>query len=262
MRTLLSRCRILAWCFSLVFVPLASAADVTEGSTSVSIRITTLEGRILPPESKARLRVFVHEDRPAHRVSAPTCEPTNNDTNDVYSFTGWHLPDGGMTYLVNASRAPRAFRAVVTDPLRRAQESWTNADPDKALTDGGSTKIARPRYDGRNVILWKLLPRRTVAVAYIWYLPETGEVLDADMVFNERLPWAINNPDAGDCGGDPKAYDLQAVATHEFGHWFGLDDLYDPVTADLTMHGFVTLGELKKVTLGTGDTLGIAAVAP
>jgi hypothetical protein len=76
------------------------------------------------------------------------------------------------------------------------------------------------------------------------------------------LPWSINDPTLGDCGGDPASYDVQNVATHEFGHWVGLGDIYDPNDSELTMYGYGALGELKKDTLATGDTIGINTVAP
>ena len=41
------------------------------------------------------------------------------------------------------------------------------------------------------------------------------------------------------------------------GHIFGLDDLYDSGDQDLTMYGYGDRGELKKDTLGDGDTLGM-----
>jgi len=55
---------------------------------------------------------------------------------------------------------------------------------------------------------------------------------------------------------------VQDIATHEFGHWVGLDDLYLSLDRDLTMYGYGAGGELKKRTLGTGDITGVRAVAP
>lgn len=247
-----------------VLAPSLVAADVREGETSVRITITDTTGvRELPPEDVTRLRVFVHEEeerRPGHRSSFPVCQPTTNDAVSIYGLTGWHLP-GPFSYRMNTRRAPEAIASSASLAIAAAAQTWAAADADKQLTFAGTTDISRPRYDGNNVVLWKLLPGRTVAAAYVWYHPETGEVLDADMILNTRVSWAVNDP-AGDCGGIAGAYDVQAVVTHEFGHWFGLEDLYDASTADLTMHGIVTVGELKKASLGEGDRLGATAVAP
>lgn len=252
---------------SFVLMPLIAGADVREGDSSVHISITNTGTRELPPEEATRLRVFIHErpegeKRPSHRTPLPTCQLTQNDGDTTYALTGWHVPTGGLSYRINAERAPEAIQGSVAAAIQAATQAWSTEDPDKQLTFAGSTEISRPRYDGNNVVLWKLLPRRAVAAAYIWYNPENDEVLDADMVFNTRAPWAVSDPASGDCGGAANAYDVQAVATHEFGHWFGLEDLYSPVTADLTMHGIVTVGELKKASLGQGDRLGATSVAP
>lgn len=250
-----------------VLAPSIAGADVREGDTSVRITVTDAVGgvRELPPEDVTRLRVFIHteeERRPGHRSSAPVCQPTTNDAASVYGLTGWHLPSGPFSYRINTRRAPDAIASSASSAIAAAAQTWAAADADKQLTFAGTTDISRPRYDGNNVVLWKLLPGRTVAAAYVWYHPSTGEVLDADMVLNTRVAWAANNPANGDCGGVAGAYDAQAIVTHEFGHWFGLEDLYNASTTDLTMHGIVTVGELKKASLGEGDRLGATAVSP
>lgn len=241
----------------LLFTPLSVVAEDTPGVSGMHVTL----GRPLPPESATALRVFVHEERPSHNTF-PVCTATQNDTDETYGLTGWHIPTGGLPYRVNTAFAPSAIRSQVTDVLQAAENTWTAADGDKVLTFAGTTSSIRARYDGQNTILWRSLSRGTVAVAYIWYLPSTGEVLDADMIFSTRVKWSINDPGAGDCGGQATTYDVRAVATHEFGHWLGLDDLYDASDKDLTMYGIVTHTELKKTSLGTGDTNGVSAVAP
>lgn len=48
--------------------------------------------------------------------------------------------------------------------------------------------------------------------------------------------------------------------THEFGHWFVLDDLYSDADYWLTMYGYAGYGETYKQTLGLGDIMGIQAI--
>ncbi len=246
----------------LAGMPVVAGAEIREGEGNVALTITTREGRVLPPVERTRLRVFVHEDRGSHLTKPPACQVTQDDDMETYELPGWHLPAGGISYVVNLDKAPPEVAAGALDALGRAVATWESVDVDKQLTFQGTTDILRPRYDGNNVINWRRISRRTIAVAYIWYDPSTDEVLDVDMVFNARVPWAITDQAAGDCGGTAGAYDLQAVATHELGHWLGLDDLYDASDGDLTMYGYVTMSELKKATLGRGDALGAQAVAP
>ena len=67
-------------------------------------------------------------------------------------------------------------------------------------------------------------------------------VVEVDTAFNNRHPWGILSDDTGECSTVDK-YDLQNIATHEFGHWIGLDDVFAAV--DLTMYLFGAGGELK-----------------
>jgi hypothetical protein len=55
---------------------------------------------------------------------------------------------------------------------------------------------------------------------------------------------------------------VQNIATHEFGHWVGLDDLYATTDKDLTMYGYGETKELKKDSLGLGDITGATTVNP
>jgi hypothetical protein len=44
----------------------------------------------------------------------------------------------------------------------------------------------------------------------------TGEIVESDVFFNSAFSWSVS------ATGDPAAYDLQSVATHEIGHVLGL----------------------------------------
>lgn len=252
-----------ALALALGAAPLLATAAIREGQSTVRISVTTNGVRELPPEDATELRIIVEEDvRQSHRRRVPICQPTLDDTVEAYALTGWRLPAGPFPYFVDTRRADRDIREAVSGAIERAAATWTAADPATQFPFAGPTRAFAPEYDGRNVILWKGLPRGVIAAAYLWVDPVTSEVIDADMVFNSFVDWAVSDPTAGDCGGDPGGYDVQAVATHEFGHFIGLEDLYQPTSVDLSMHGIVTVGELKKASLGRGDVLGALAVAP
>ncbi|HEX2240955.1 MAG TPA: matrixin family metalloprotease [Actinomycetota bacterium] len=106
-------------------------------------------------------------------------------------------------------------------------------------------------FDGQNTIDFAQLGR-PLAVNYLWY--STESILEVDLRFNPKYRWT--NTD-----GSRNAYHVINVATHELGHQLGLDDL-GRAHATLTMFGQIGLGEVNKVTLGTGDLVGASQVSP
>lgn len=214
----------------------------------------------LPPGIK--VRVFIHRPRVVEPNHLGTCTATASDTVLDYGLAGWHLPTAGITWKLNESTVPADIVASdARTAIRNSFATWSSADTQKIFIEGVSTKVKTTKFDGTNAILWKRLSPSTIGVTYVWYRTATGEVAEVDTAFNSRYPWAIF-PSGAECQSSPDAYDVQDIATHEFGHWVGLDDLYGDADVDLTMYGFGAGGELKKRTLGTGDVDGANAVAP
>ena len=211
----------------------------------------------LPPGIS--VRAFIHRPRVVEHNHLGTCTETINDNVNDFGLTGWHLP-ANITWKLNQSSVP----VNTTDAESAIQASFTTWSKlaGTNFIDGGSTNVKNTRLDGTNAILWKRLGASTIGVTYVWYYTTTGEVAEVDTAFNSRYPWRVFT-DSGDCSTQYDAYDVQNIATHEFGHWVGLEDLYDAADKDLTMYGFGAGGELKKRSLGTGDTNGAGAmVAP
>lgn len=103
----------------------------------------------------------------------------------------------------------------------------------------------------QNIISWvKFIPRDYIAIAVMWYDPDTMIIWEFDIVFNTFHNWGID-PVKKD-----RAFDIQNIATHEFGHPVGLDDLYDEIYSELTMYGYSSKGETKKCSLEEGDIAG------
>lgn len=210
----------------------------------------------LPPG--VELRVFIHRPRVLKPNHLGTCTPTNT-APDGFERTPWHL-SGPITWSLNRKTVPASVATGVDSVLSASFDAWY----EHVFIQGPDTKVGRAKLDKVNAILWKKLRRSTLGLTFVWYSRVSGEVVEVDTVFNKRHPWAnFTGPD--ECQRPPEApdaYDLQNIATHEFGHWIGLDDLYDNSDKDLTMYGFGAGGEIKKRTLEAGDSRGVSELAP
>jgi len=153
-------------------------------------------------------------------------------------------------------RAYYSDRLLVTagDPVaavNAAVEAWDTVTAAGLFDYAGVTEKNWYELDGQNTISWvKFIPRDYIAVAVMWYNEETLEIWEFDIVFNTFHRWGI-----GPVKRD-RAFDIQNIATHEFGHPTGLDDLYDELYRELTMYGYSSKGETEKCTLEEGDVAG------
>ena len=102
--------------------------------------------------------------------------------------------------------------------------------------------------------------------------PQTGQVVEADMIFNSNHPYGLLSYDKSKSSDDATSttmarvddtdcqqkYDLQSVATHEAGHFFGLGEDYDAKTATM----FYTTGrcETNKRVLQASDETTMSAL--
>jgi hypothetical protein len=109
--------------------------------------------------------------------------------------------------------------------------------------------------DGRNELSFGDYPKDgVIAVANVWgYFggpPQFREIIEFDILFDTDFTW-------GDADKDNTVMDLENIATHEMGHGWGLDDMYDTACSDVTMYGYSKEGEITKRTLETPDIKGI-----
>jgi hypothetical protein len=88
-------------------------------------------------------------------------------------------------------------------------------------------------------------------IALATYTSGTDGFTDKTKItFNKSLYFNTN--------GDSNAFDVRTIATHEFGHWLTLNDLYDSISGEnkIIMYGYFDRGEIRR-TLTSDDILGI-----
>lgn len=217
-----------------VLVPAgASAAPSSQGATHMHTHIT-YAGR-----------------RTDRATGAANCTDDGGGTN-AYAFGGWKMPGARTTHL-NVGSVPAGLSGVVTQ-LQRSYNKWHNAEPNApkitVATDGGVTQATRNnRFD----LAWGSLSSGVVASTTTWF-DSNNKVVESDTIFNTNVPWFISSTIDGGCVESVAKYDVADVATHEFGHTYGMDH----VTARFnTMYPYVYTGETLKRSLASGDKLGI-----
>lgn len=198
------------------------------------------------------------------------------DECDTNTWRGHQWPNLPVEYSVNLAKSGDDVYNLAA--VNAGIQTWED-DPDSSFdatflgTSNKKTSTTEPRgrMDGSNVIGWGSTSHfgvNIIAVVSWFYYTSTGNIVEADMRFNKDLAWstnggpdAIDNPDS--TLGDPNSFDLQAIATHEGGHFVaGLIDIYHSSESELTMYGYGAKGELHPRTLGVGDQLSIAAAYP
>jgi len=194
---------------------------------------------------------FIH-----YAKSSGRSKPEWDDTVDRYKL----LPGGikwaaTMQYEVNPDGSGLDGDDVMA-ALGASLKTWNDAiTGDFELFDTlvSLDEDATPgENDDHNIVVWEDLSEiygaNVIAVNSFWFNPALKVIVDSDVVFSTNFNWSLS--------GEPGKMDLQNIATHEFGH-NGLNDLYMPPSTELTMHGYSSLGETDKQTLGTGDISGI-----
>jgi hypothetical protein len=106
--------------------------------------------------------------------------------------------------------------------------------------------------DGRNVVGFGDLLGSQLALTCWWFRGST--TVEADMKVNRHdFRWTTTTAGCSD------QYMVQAVATHEFGHVFGLAHVSQSSHGNLTMSTSMFACDNSPSTLGLGDMLGLEA---
>jgi len=209
---------------------------------------------------KLKQIIFVHPiapdmpGKPDNPPEKPPKEPEEPKDNTYYELWGGYL-NSTIEYKINPNIAMVTGGNAI-EAIDAAAEAWDVKTLDVLFSNIGETEKSWYAEDRENIVSWvKFLPRDYIAVAVMWYdddpiSPTYMQIYEVDIVFNAFHNWGIEP------GKRDRAFDIQNIATHEFGHPTGLNDLYYDIYSELTMYGYSSMGETKKQTLGEGDILG------
>ena len=200
--------------------------------------------------------IDVHRTLVAKAKPGPAAANCSNDgaTNGQFALTGWAVASGGQTAHFTTSTIPAGLsQSGVLSAMNASFSAWTGAPRITVNGNGTVTKYtANHSYD----LLFGRAGGNTIAVTYTWRWSDG--TIESDTVFNNRLPWALINATADGCNEAVAAYDVANIATHEFGHTYGLghaaDDRFE------TMYPYGYTGETLKRSPADGDKAGISAV--
>lgn len=147
----------------------------------------------------------------------------------------------------------------IKEAIGRAKSSWAAVldvqiigSEDNGIVDG----IDFNEPDNQNEMIFGSLDDcDTIAVTLLWGIFDgdvsSRQIFEWDMVFNERCH------DFGNADVDYGVMDLQAIATHEFGHVLGRADEYNSDCSQTVMYGIGDIGSRMQRVIDPYNIIGV-----
>ena len=142
----------------------------------------------------------------------------------------------------------------ITDQVS-ATESYAGRTNAKPNLTSSSTAVTCGNTDGKNVVGFGYLPSGTLGITCLWYGAD-NVTIEADIRLTTRRSWFAEAVPSG-CSN---RWGIESVATHEFGHAFGLAHVSQTSHPELTMSTQAMPCTNDKLTLGLGDIRGLRAL--
>jgi hypothetical protein len=241
------------------------ASALLSDGTELSVRVEhSVSGSITVDTST--------DGQPAAVQLAPTGE-VRPCRDRQYNLTGQRWRETYRWSFRAISTPSNLPRGRVRDALRRAASNITGAHnncgrPDRVSAQhefAGVTRRRRPNItatgcnngarDGVNVVGFRDLPTGVVGLTCWWWVVGSRFTIEADVALNRTdFLWRIGRKDC------TVEYLVQAVATHEFGHVFGLGHVGERRHPELTMSERGYPCDNSPSTLALGDVRGLEAL--
>ena len=162
-----------------------------------------------------------------------------------------------VNYVINPTNPDNLSEEFITDTLAKATETW-DASTSKELFNDNITIDSSARFGVQNfnnaVVFEPYADSGAIAVTSVWFSRKSKQIVEFDMVFNTNYQWGDVMASSG------AVMDLENIATHEFGHSVGLNDLYTDTCANVTMYGYSFYGDMAKRTLEQPDIQGLQKI--
>jgi len=209
--------------------------------------------RLLKGEDIGKEPQFIPQDDPFVPNASGGVSPLS-----PYSYSDWRWPASAprVQYYINPSGIVSSQQSLVISAINAASTAWNNVGSKFIFSyEGTTSRVAR--QDGYNIVEMRYNYGATgwPAKTSIWAYKKGSsncyyyDVFECDMIFNLYYKWAI--------GSVSGYFDVQNIATHEFGHFLVLNDLYRPSSCEATMYGYASTGETKKRSLEYEDKQGM-----
>ncbi|MBF4608198.1 matrixin family metalloprotease [Curtobacterium sp. VKM Ac-1393] len=194
---------------------------------------------------------------PTAAAASTKCTSTAYELNPYRwsSTVQWYYNQSGQksTYAKDALRkAANAWTGTISSCDRTVNSTARNAYVRLATQAPGLTdKGGCAKSNGYSVVGWGKLPSGTLGVTCVWY-DSNGIAKESDQRYATSYKWSSTDT----CSG--ARYDTQAVATHEWGHLYGLGHVKTGTGQVMEPSGGTC--DTGSRTLGLGDLTGIGKI--
>ena len=207
-------------------------------------------------------------ERPAPMMQIVSGSPVLKKGADGESVR-WHTPKHKIYFDASLDGIDQHAK----DAIELGFGAWISSGAKLPNLDFDSTKGAAfgQTPNGKSEVMYGPIRlaghENDLALTVTFSDPKTGEVVESDMIFNSRHPYGVlpnnSNKTGEDDGHQANSncslrYDLQSVAAHEAGHFFGLGEDFDSKQA--TMYYATGRCETNKRVLQTSDETTMSAL--
>jgi hypothetical protein len=219
-------------------------------------------------ETRTDGRVILHPSRERLGMQPIATTSTSPCLDGAYKRYGMRWATTFKWYFKSGSTPSNVTVLGAEGALKRAVANITGARNNCGLADNisassyyagrtstsinissSSSCLAR---DGKSIVGFGDLASGYLGMA-CWWTNSSNQAIEADIKLNKvEYGWVVSIPSS--CY---KKWSIEAVATHEFGHAFGLASVSETYHPNLTMSLVLKACQSSEVTLGLGDIRGL-----